>query len=63
MDCFNLDVNEMIYSNEAVDDESNETSSAHTGCSVVPKKIPSLIDLMSYEELWKWITIEILKKH
>ena len=53
MDCFDLDENEMIYSDEAADEESIETTSAFTGCSVLPKKLPAPIDLMSYEELWK----------
>ena len=63
MDCFDLDENEMIYSDEAADEESIETTSAYTGCSVLPKKLPAPIDLMSYEELWKWLTVEILKEH
>ena len=63
MDCFDLDENEMIYSDEAADEESIGTTSAYTGCSVLPKKLPAPIGLMSYEELWKWLTVEILKEH
>ena len=27
------------------------------------KKLPAPIGLMSYEELWKWLMVEILKEH
>ena len=59
MDVFDLDEKDMIFNTSPVAD----VDSFIKGYSVLPKKLPATLELMSYEELWKWISLEILKEH
>ena len=59
MDVFDLNEKDMIFNTSPVGDDDSFIE----GYSVLPKKLPATLELMSYEELWKWISLEILKEH
>ena len=59
IDVFDLDEKDMIFNSNPVADDDSFIE----GYSLLPKKLPATLELMSYEELWKWISLEILKEH
>ena len=44
------------------DDDEEETLNG-LRASLLPHKLPAPIALMKYDELWNWLSVEILKEH
>ena len=63
MDVFELDDDELINGVQTIELETEDDDLNSVRASLVPKKLPATVNLMKYEELWKWITQEILKEY
>ena len=53
-------INDIQIQNESDTDDAMLNDAR---ASLLPTKLPALVSLMKYEELWKWISQEALKEH
>ena len=61
---FDQDDDELIDGTQMQDDNGTEHEMLiEARASLLPFKLPSLVHLLSYEELWQWISREALKEH
>ena len=62
---FDEDDDELINGTQFAETEEEEDYDTlnHLRAALVPKKLPAVVELMSYEELWKYITQETIKEH
>ena len=63
-DVFEKDEDELIHEIQTLNEsETDDAMLNDARASLLPAKLPALVSLMSYEELWKWISQEVLKEH
>ena len=66
-DAFDEDDEELIHDVQLQSDpqeaDAEEDTLNELRASLLPHKLPATIALMKYDELWKWINMEILKEH
>ena len=62
---FDEDDDELIDGTQFAETEEEEDYDALNDLrsELVPKKLPAVVELMSYEELWKYVSQEVLKEH
>ena len=61
---FNQDDEQLKDGTQLQDDKETEQEMLiEARASLLPSKLPSLVHLLRYEELWQWISREVLKEH
>ena len=63
VNAFGNDDNEIIDDDQILESDNEDDDLNDLRASLLPNKLPAVVFLMKYEELWEWITQEILKEH